>query len=159
VKKKQQRDETIKITRGISPKSGGPDRDFYRVDAYIHLVSGLVPHEERTNLSSRVLPSTPVSSWAPETMKRVDISGAGIAFDSEDFYSTGDIVALKIMFNKDWAVPLLVYGEVMRVEPYRRYCRVAVKFVSVSSRVKSIIMRFVFERERDIIAEKRVGWL
>ncbi len=153
---KQQRDKAKKST---SSAKSAHDRSFFRVDAKIHLVSGLVPHEERANISSKVLPSTPVSSWQPETLKKVDISGAGIAFDSDDFYAVGDVVALKILFKKDWAVPLLVYGEVMRVEPYTRYCRVAVKFVALDDRIKSVIMRFVFERERDIIAEKRVGWL
>ena len=158
MKKKQQPNYVKKTTGDTSPKSK-PERDFFRVDAHIHLISGLVPHEERANISSRVLPSTPASSWAQETVKKVDISGAGMAFDSDDFFSLGDIIALKIMFKKDWAVPLLVYGEVVRVEPYIRYCRVAVKFVAVDDRIKSMILRFVFERERDIIAEKRVGWL
>ena len=158
MEKKQQRNEGKKSTGSASPKSVH-GRNFFRVDAHIHLIVGLVPHEERANISSRELPSTHVSSWEPETLKRVDISGAGIAFDSEEFYAVGDIIALRIMVKKDWAVPLLVYGEVMRVEPYQRYCRVAVKFVALDDRIKSIIMRYVFERQRDIIAEKRVGWL
>jgi|GEM_PF-1662102 len=158
MEKKQQPDGAIKSTGSASPKAGY-ERNFFRVDAHIHLLSGLVPHEERAHVLSKVLPSTPVSSWEPETLKKVDISGAGIAFDSDDFFVPGDIVALKIMFNKDWAVPLLVYGEVMRVEPYKSHCRVAVKFVALDDRIKSVIVRFVFERQRDIIAEKRVGWL
>ncbi|MGO9015757.1 MAG: PilZ domain-containing protein [Dissulfurispiraceae bacterium] len=158
MEKKQQRDKTKKSIGSTSSKKEH-DRSFFRVDAHIHMLSGLVPHEERANISSRELPSTPVSAWETETLKKVNISGAGIAFHSDDFYAVGDIVALKMMFKKDWAVPLLVYGEVMRVEPLTRYCRVAVKFVALNERIKSIIMRFVFERERDIIAEKRVGWL
>lgn len=158
VEKKQQHDKSKK-SAGSAGSKAKHDRSFFRVDAHIHLISGLVPHDERANVASRVLPSTPVGSWEPETLKRVNISGAGIAFHSDDFYAVGDIVALKIMFKKDWAVPLLVYGEVMRVEPHSRYCGVAVKFVALDDRIKSMIMRFVFERERDIIAEKRVGWL
>jgi hypothetical protein len=147
-----------KSARGVSPKAKR-DREFFRVDANIHFFSGLVPHEERTNILSKVLPSNFVSPGASGTLKRVDISGAGISFESDDFYALGDIVAVKMMFNKDWAVPLLVYGEVVRVEPYRRYCRVAVKYVAMDERIKSIIIRFVSEREREIIAEKRVGRL
>ena len=156
--KNQQRDDAKKSTRNANLKHKH-DRNFFRVDAHIHLIVGLVPHEERSNIASKTLPDTPGSSWAADTLKKVDISGAGIAFDSDDFYAVGDIVALKIKFKKDWGVPLLVYGEVMRVEPYLNYCRVALKYVAMDERTRSIIMRFVFERERDIIAEKRVGWL
>ncbi len=157
MKRKQQNKETGKKTGDIIPERRF-NREFFRVDAHIHLLSGLVPHEERSNICSRTMPNTPSSSWA-DTLKRVDISGAGIAFDSNDFYALGDIVALKIMFMKDWGVPLLVYGEVVRVEPYLNYCRIALRYVAMDERVRSIIMRFVFERERDIIAEKRAGWL
>ena len=152
--KKKQNKETDKRTG-----DAGPERKFFRVDAHIHLLSGLVPHEERANICSRTLPKTSDSSWTAAKLKRVDISGAGIAFDSDDFYAIGDIVALKIMFKKDWGVPLLVYGEVLRVEPYLHFCRVALKYVAMDERIRSIIMRFVFERQRDIIAEKRIGWL
>ncbi len=156
---KKKKSDDVKKSAGRTSAKSEHDRSFFRVDAHIHLVSGLVPHEERTNILSRILPPTPAGSWAPATLKKVDISCAGIAFDSEDFYAPGDIVALKIMLQKEGTAPLLVYGEVMRVEPYNRYCRIAVKFVALDERIKSVIMRFVFERERDIIAEKRVGWL
>ncbi len=158
MKKKQQNKETGKRTGDISPERI-VNREFYRVDAHIHLLSGLVPHEERVNICSRTMPETSAISWEADTLNRVDISGAGIAFDSNDFYALGDIVALKIMFKKDWGVPLLVYGEVVRVEPYSNYCRVALRYTAMDERIRSIIMRFVFERERDIIAEKRVGRL
>ncbi len=158
MEKRQHNKETTKRTGGGSPAKK-VNREFFRVDAHIHLLSGLVPHEERANIGSRALPVDRNISWAADTLKKVDISGAGIAFNSEDFYATGDIVALKMMFKKDWAVPLLVYGEVVRVEPYLNYCRVALRYVAMDERTRSIIMRFVFERERDIIAEKRVGWL
>ena len=155
--KKKQNKETRRITDDVSPENS-VNREFFRVDAQIHLLSGLVPHDERSNICSRTMPNIPSSSWA-DTLKTVDISGAGIAFDSNDFYGIGDIVALKIMFKRDGGVPLLVYGEVVRVEPYLNYCRVALRYVAMDERTRSIIMRFVFEREREIIAERRVGWL
>ena len=156
MKKKQQ---TVTNSKGgVSPKSKS-DRNYFRVDALLHLISGLVPQDERTNIVSKVLPSTSVSSWSAETLKRVDISGAGIAFESDEFYKLGDVVGLIIMFRKDWGEPLLVYGEVVRIEPYRRYCRVAVKYVAMDERIRSMIVRFVSEREREILAERRIGWL
>lgn len=155
-KKQEQREENGKGAGNSKSKS---DRNYFRVDAGIHLISGLVPHGERENIASKVLPATSVSSWSPETLKRVDISGAGIAFESDEFYNLGDIVGLIIMFKKDWVGPLLVYGEVVRVEPYRRYCRVALKYVAMDERIRSMIVRFVSEREREILAERRVGWL
>ena len=154
MKQKQENKETGKRSGDVRS-----ERKFFRVDAHVHLLCGLVPHEERANIGSRAMPKTSDVSWEADTLKKVDISGAGIAFDSDDFYALGDIVALKILFKKDWGVPLLVYGEVVRIEPYLNYCRVALKFVALDERIRSIIMRFVFERERDIIAEKRVGWL
>ncbi len=154
VKQEQQNKETGKKTGGTRS-----ERKFFRVDAHVHLLCGLVPHEERAGIGSRTMPKTSGISWEAETLKKVDISGAGIAFNSDEFYAVGDIVALKIMFKKDWGTPLLVYGEVVRVEPYSNYCRIALRYVALDERIRSIIMRFVFERERDIIAEKRVGWL
>jgi hypothetical protein len=158
VKKKQQNEERGKKTIGIR-RTGSDNREFFRVDAFIHLFSSLVPKEERANIGSRTLPETPDSLWSADTLKRVDISGSGIAYDSDDFYALGDIVELRIMFEKDWGVPLLVYGEVLRVEPYSHHCRVSLKYLAMDERTRCIITRFVFERERQIIAEKRVGWL
>ncbi|MBF0559728.1 MAG: PilZ domain-containing protein [Nitrospirae bacterium] len=158
MKKKKQSEENGKSSGGVDPKSKS-DRDYFRVDAHLHLISGQVPHDERANIRSKVLPSTSVSTWSPETLKRVDISGAGIAFESDEFYKLGDIVGLILMFKNDWGEPILVYGEVVRVEPYRRYCRVALKYVAMDERIRSMIVRFVSEREREIISERRVGWL
>jgi len=156
--KKKERQEEKKIADGVGPKSKS-DRDFLRVDAYIHLVSGLVPQDERSNISCKILPFTSVNSWSVETLKRVDISSAGIAFESDEFYKLGDIAGLIVMFKKDSGKPLLIYGEVVRVEPYRRYCRVALRYVAMDERIRSMIVRFVSEREREILAERRVGWL
>ena len=158
MKKKQQNEEPGERTEGISPARRN-NREFFRVDAPIHLLSSLVPHDERASIGSRALPETPDGSWTADTLKRVEISGAGMAFDSDDFYDLGDIVELRIMFEKDWGVPLLVYGEVVRVESYSYYCRVALKYVAMDEKTRCIITRFVFEKERDIIAEKRAGWL
>jgi hypothetical protein len=158
VKKIQQNEDTGERTEGISPE-GKDKREFFRVNAYIHLLSGLVLPEERANIGSRTLSETPDSSWTADTLKGVDISGSGIAFDSDDFYALGDIVELKIMLKKDGGVPLLVYGEVVRVEPHLYYCRVALKYVDMDERIRGIITQFIFEREREMIAKKKVGWL
>ena len=158
VKKIQQNEDTGERTEGISPE-GKDKREFFRVNAHIHLLSGLVLPEERANIGSRTLSVPSESSWTADTLRGVDISGSGIAFDSDDFYALGDIVELKIKLITDIGVPLLIYGEVVRVEPHLYYCRVALKYLAMDEKIRGIITQFILEREREIMAEKKVGWL
>jgi len=86
---------------------------------------------------------------------RVNISGGGLGFFSEERYSTGTIVELKLVLPLIPPVALFVYGEVVKVDVLTDAYWVATKFVSMDEDVRDEIVKYVFRRQREILREQR----
>ncbi|MCL4490653.1 MAG: PilZ domain-containing protein [Nitrospirae bacterium] len=134
-------------------------RDFFRVDAHIPFISCLVPPDEKENLFSDILDKDSVPALRKNPLKKVDISGSGIAFATVERYAAGDLVEMSMVLERVHDGVLVVHGEVVRSQPAGGMYKVAVRFVHLDDRIRDLIIRFVFAREREIMAEKRVGWL
>ncbi|HEX8948250.1 MAG TPA: PilZ domain-containing protein [Dissulfurispiraceae bacterium] len=140
-------------------KGGANSRNFFRVDAYIPIICFPVSSEERDNLFSDLLDKDSVPALRKSPLKKVDLSGGGISFETPNRYATGDLVEINMVLDKVHEGVIVVHGEVVRAEPLGGSFMLAVKFISVDERIRDLIIRYVFAREREIIAEKRVGWL
>ncbi len=135
-------------------------RGFFRVDAHVPFISRLVPAEDKEDLFSDILSIDSVPALTRAPLKKVDLSGGGVSFDTTEHYVHGDIIEIHMVLNKVHEGALLVYGEAVRVDMIsRNLYRVAVRFVSLDERIRDLIIKFVFIREREIIAERRVGWI
>jgi len=89
------------------------------------------------------------------TFKTEDISGEGLSFISPEKFSIGDLLEVK-MTNPASIPPILyLHGEVVQSQARQGGYLTAVRFVAIDDSVRDKIIRFVFEKEREILREKR----
>ena len=87
--------------------------------------------------------------------KAVNISGGGMGFHLLEPIPLGELLEIKVVFTMASIVALCLCGEVVKVEAREGHYFTAVHFVQMDEMVRNEIIRFVFEREREIIREKR----
>ncbi|MCL5807260.1 MAG: PilZ domain-containing protein [Deltaproteobacteria bacterium] len=87
--------------------------------------------------------------------KTINISGGGMSFLLTKPIPLGEILEIKIMLTWNQPVAMSVYGEITKSEKQLDKYFTAVRYVHMDSSVRDEIIRFVFEREREIIREKR----
>jgi hypothetical protein len=86
---------------------------------------------------------------------RINIGGGGLKFETREQYAVGNILEIKMMLSPHRPVAMYVCGEVVSVDARGGSSEVAVKFVLIDDEVRDEIVRFVFEKEREILREKR----
>jgi len=84
-----------------------------------------------------------------------NLSGGGMSFTSPEEYDLGDLLELKLIFNSSLSSTLYLYGEVVQKEKSAGGYLIAVSFLSLDEDIREKIVRFVFEKEREILREKR----
>lgn len=84
-----------------------------------------------------------------------NISGGGASFTSSEKFSLGDVLEIKIFPFAITSQVLYLYGEVVQVEKRENRYFIAVRFISLDDTIRDEIIRFVFEKERQILREKR----
>jgi c-di-GMP-binding flagellar brake protein YcgR len=88
--------------------------------------------------------------------KAVNISGGGMGFLLPQAIALGTILEIKIMLTRDQPVAVCIYGEVTKSVPRgESNFFIAIRYVHMDVSIRDEIIRFVFEREREIIREKR----
>ncbi len=92
-----------------------------------------------------------------------DISAGGMQFYSEVFYKENSYleIALNFKVTDPPFEPVTVKAVVRRAEQIEnsRYYNVSVMFVDINQKDRSHIERYIFLRQREMIAEKRIGYL
>lgn len=89
------------------------------------------------------------------TLKAEDISGGGVSFISPDKFSLGDVLEVKMLYPASTPQFLYLHGEVVQSQERSDGYFTALRFVSMDDSVKDKIVRLVFEKEREILREKR----
>lgn len=89
------------------------------------------------------------------SFKAVNISGGGMSFFVPQAISLGEILEIKIMLAFHQPIALCIYGEVVKSEQREERHFIAVHYVHMDDSIRDEIIRFVFEREREIIREKK----
>lgn len=85
---------------------------------------------------------------------KVNISGGGLSFNAREQFSVGDILEIKIILTFQNPISLFLYGEVVDANKNMDY-DTSVQFIAIDDFIRDEIIRFVFEREREILREKR----
>lgn len=88
-------------------------------------------------------------------IKKVNISGGGMSFNADKSFSPGDILEIKAMLTMQYPLALFLYGEVVDVNKRNPEYDTSVHFFAIDDFIRDEVIRFVFEREREILREKR----
>lgn len=86
---------------------------------------------------------------------KVNISGGGMSFNTGIQLQPGDILELKVMLTMQSPLELFLYGEVVEAGKHNPEYDTSVQFIALDDFIRNEIIRFVFEREREILREKR----
>jgi hypothetical protein len=86
---------------------------------------------------------------------KVNISGGGISLNTGMQFKPGDILEVKIMLTMQSPLALFLYGEVVEVSKNNVEYDTSIQFIAIDDFIRDEIIRFVFEREREILREKR----
>ena len=89
------------------------------------------------------------------TLKTEDISGGGLSFISPDKFSLGDMLEVKILYPASTPQFLYLHGEVVQSQERSDGYFTTLRFVPIDDSVRDKIIRLVFEKEREILREKR----
>lgn len=87
--------------------------------------------------------------------KAVNISGGGMSFLLPQAIALGTVLEIKLMLARNQQLALFVYGEVTKSVQNNDSHLIAVRYVHMDLSIRDEIIRYVFEREREIIRDKR----
>ena len=86
----------------------------------------------------------------------VNISGSGLSFDSNEQCELGQLMELKLVFPETPDVMLCIYGEVMKSEQNESgVFRISVKFTVIDEEIRDKIVKYVFDKQREILRKSR----
>jgi hypothetical protein len=87
----------------------------------------------------------------------INISGGGLRFLSQNKYAMGDTLEIRMMLSLLHPIALYVYATVLSVSERRAEgdYDISVQFMTMDNAIQDEIIRFVFEREREILRVKK----
>jgi len=83
--------------------------------------------------------------------QEVDISAGGMRFSSPEDFKEGDIAEIKIVLPTAPPIYLICYGLVKRCTNCAERNEIAVEFTNMSEDIRSLIMKYVLQRQRQDI--------
>jgi hypothetical protein len=89
------------------------------------------------------------------TIRKINIGGGGMSFSTGQSFQPGDVLELKMMLTMQRPLALFLYGEVVEVSKRNPEYDTSVQFIAIDDFIRDEVVRFVFEREREILREKR----
>ena len=89
--------------------------------------------------------------------KAVNISGNGMNFTTREPFQSGDILEMKTILSSGQSAELYLnlYGEVIKTEKQTSGYVTVLNFTKLDDKIRDEIVRFVFEKEREILRERR----
>jgi hypothetical protein len=88
-------------------------------------------------------------------VKAITISANGLDYPDADVVPVGSVLEMKIILFSLPPVAVQLYGEVISSRKRHEQYRIAVKFQGMDEHIRNEIVRFVFEKEREILRTKR----
>jgi hypothetical protein len=88
------------------------------------------------------------------SFKFINISGNGLKFSSQQYFSPGDLLEFKMILTMYKPVALYVYGKVVNVEKQTSGYFISVSFYMMDSTIRDQIVRFTFEMERETLRNR-----
>lgn len=129
-----------------------PELENAQLEAWFNMIN------EKLDLIIRLLRAQ-ADGFQSLPYKAVNISGSGISFSVHEELRVGDVMEIKMVLSCYNFHPLYlcVYAEVVRVERQTSGYVIAARYVKMDNKIRDEIVRFVFEREREILRERRKG--
>ncbi|HSW63580.1 MAG TPA: PilZ domain-containing protein [Dissulfurispiraceae bacterium] len=93
--------------------------------------------------------SEDTSSGLP--VRAVNISAGGLCFQPHESLSVGDMLEMKVRLPLNPPITLFLYGIVVETEADS----VCVQYVDIKDEIRDIIVRFVFQQQREILRSQR----
>jgi len=121
-------------------------------DAHLSLWLKTINAKLDTIMSILTLSQAGFDSLAPHY---VTISASGMALFLENDIPPDACLEIKALLFSLSPVALQIYGKVLTVKKHDNRYRIAVKFSSMDDQIRNEIVRFVFEKEREMLREKR----
>lgn len=89
--------------------------------------------------------------------KAVHISGNGMNFTTNEPFQSGEILEMKVVLSSGQSAGLYLYlyGEVIKTEKQTSGYVTVLNFIKIDDKIRDEIVRFVFEKEREILRERR----
>lgn len=87
--------------------------------------------------------------------KLVNISGAGLRLTTSEKFSENDILEIKTLLSVQRNRAFCLYGRIISIEEQPDGYRTSLSFIQIDDAARDEIAKFVFEREREILREKR----
>jgi len=134
-------------------------RRFFRVGAIVPMFVRPIAAEEASHYTCNMGVQGFDKNIKKGLLSRINISGAGICFESATPYSAGDLLEIRLMLEDVYPWIIALCTKVVRVERCPKHYCIAVKYECMDEDIRELIVKFVFHRERTLIQEKRVGWL
>jgi c-di-GMP-binding flagellar brake protein YcgR len=89
--------------------------------------------------------------------KFVSLSASGMQFSSQQHFSLGDLLELKMMLTLYQPEAIYVYGKVVRVGKQSSGYFINVSFTEIADAIRDKIIHFIFETERKMLRESKGG--
>lgn len=87
--------------------------------------------------------------------KAETISGGGLSFIASQDFSRDDVLEARIKLSGKLSQTLYVYGEVIQSMKTTDGYLTSLRFILLNDAIRDAIIKFVFEREREILRERR----
>lgn len=135
-------------------------REFYRLDDRVQIRVKRLSSFPAKDSGDASIESSLSDGNAFTQHFTVDISAKGTKFVSSEPFPEGQYLEIRFLF-RDFVSPVHINAVVLRSEKAETAVswQVAVKFINADSHDTTMIERYIFERQRQLIAEKRVGFL
>lgn len=85
----------------------------------------------------------------------VNISGAGLRFTLSEKFEDGDILEVRIHLAALKYRTLQLYGKIICIEERPEGYLTSLSFIQIDDSIRDEIVKFVFEREREVLRERR----
>ena len=85
----------------------------------------------------------------------VNIGAGGISFETKEKFKEDEIIEIEMVLEGVIPTVIILKGTVSWCEETEGGYRIGVKFIDLPERVREIIARFVFEKQREILSKKR----
>jgi len=87
--------------------------------------------------------------------RSVNISGAGLRLTTPEKFTVGDILEIKMFLSAQKYQALRLHGKIISIEEQPGGYQISLSFIQIDDAARDEIVKFVFEREREILREKR----
>ncbi|HTZ17777.1 MAG TPA: PilZ domain-containing protein [Dissulfurispiraceae bacterium] len=134
-------------------------REFFRIDVDVPVFIRVPAGGEAGDCACTLSKEKFSDDIKKSLVRRINISGAGISFLSDKQYSAGDLIEMLVMIENVYPGIITLCTRVLRSEKRRNKYFTAVEYIGMTTEIRELISAFVFQLQRTLIQEKRVGWL